>query len=294
VNKGYRKFFALLSLMVLLLGLAAVNPVSAQLISGNLVGTVLDKTGAVVPNATVEAVNTQTGAKYETKANGAGEYRFNNLAVGTYNISASAPNLATTTVNGYLVELNMTKSLSITLEIKGAVTTVEVTGVAEALDTTTSTLATTFDPKMNADLPSTTLGPSGILNLSLLSSGVASSGGIGAGSGPSIGGQRPRNNNFTVEGIDNNSKSVTGPLVPIPNDSIAEFTVLQNQYSPEFGHSSGGQFNFVLKSGTNSFHGLAYIYATSTPWTRPQRTIALRPTSVMTITASAGTLAARS
>ncbi|HTF25179.1 MAG TPA: carboxypeptidase regulatory-like domain-containing protein [Candidatus Limnocylindria bacterium] len=261
MNKGYRKFFALLSLMVLLLGLAAVNPVSAQLISGNLVGTVLDKTGAVVPNATVEAVNTQTGAKYETKANGAGEYRFNNLAVGTYNISASAPNLATTTVNGYLVELNMTKSLSITLEIKGAVTTVEVTGVAEALDTTTSTLATTFDPKMNADLPSTTLGPSGILNLSLLSSGVASSGGIGAGSGPSIGGQRPRNNNFTVEGIDNNSKSVTGPLVPIPNDSIAEFTVLQNQYSPEFGHSSGGQFNFVLKSGTNSFHGLAYIYS---------------------------------
>ncbi len=261
MNKKYRKFWTLLSLMVLLLGLVGVSQVSAQLISGNLVGTVLDKTGAVVPNATVEAVNTQTGAKYETKANGAGEYRFNNLAVGTYNISASAPNLATTTVNGYLVELNMTKSLSITLEIKGAVTTVEVTGVAEALDTTTSTLATTFDPKMNADLPSTTLGPSGILNLSLLSSGVASSGAIGAGAGPSVGGQRPRNNNFTVEGIDNNSKGVTGPLVPVPNDSIAEFTVLQNQYSPEFGHSSGGQFNFVLKGGTNSFHGLAYEYS---------------------------------
>src|SRR5205814_5195881 len=111
------------------------------------------------------------------------------------------------------------------------------------------------------DLPSTTLGPSGILNLSLLSSGVASSGGIGAGSGPSIGGQRPRNNNFTVEGIDNNSKSVTGPLVPVPNDSISEFTILQNQYSPEFGHSSGGQFNFVLKGGTNSFHGAGYIYS---------------------------------
>src|SRR4030095_14633751 len=84
---------------------------------------------------------------------------------------------------------------------------------------------------------------------------------LGAGSGPSVGGQRPRNNNFTVEGIDNNSKSVTGPLVPVPNDSIAEFTVLQNQYSPEFGHSSGGQFNFVLKSGSNNFHGLGYIYS---------------------------------
>jgi len=261
VNKRYRKVWTLFSLMVLVLGLVVVSQVSAQLISGNLVGTVLDKTGAVVPGATVEAVNTQTGVKYETKANDAGEYRFNNMAVGTYNVSASATNLATTTINGYAVELNMTKSLSITLEIKGAVTTVEVSGVAETLDTASSTLATTFDPKMNADLPSTTLGASGILNLSLLSSGVASSGAIGAGSGPSIGGQRPRNNNFTVEGIDNNSKSVTGPLVPVPNDSISDFTVLQNQYSPEFGHSSGGQFNFVLKGGTNSFHGLAYIYS---------------------------------
>src|SRR5258708_7541610 len=214
--------------MVLMLGLVAVSQVSAQLISGNLVGTVLDKTGAVVPGATVEAVNTQTGAKYDTKANEAGEYRFNNMAVGTYNITASAPNLAPTVINGYSVELNMTKSLPITLEIKGAVTTVEVSGVAEALDTASSTLATTFDPKMNADLPSTTLGPSGILNLSLLSSGVASSGAIGAGSGPSVGGHGPRNNNFTVEGIDNNSKNVTGPLGPVPNDSISDFTFLQN------------------------------------------------------------------
>src|SRR5258708_4035912 len=246
--------------MVLMLGLVAVSQVSAQLISGNLVGTVLDKTGAVVPGATVEAVNTQTGAKYDTKANEAGEYRFNSMGVGTYNITASAPNLARTVINGYSVELNMTKSLPITLEIKGAVTTVEVSGVAEALDTASSTLATTFDPKMNADLPSTTLGPSGILNLSLLSSGVASSGAIGAGTGPSVGGQRPRNNNFTVEGIDNNSKSVTGPLVFIPNDAVAEFTLLQNQFSPEYGHSSGGQFNTVVKSGTNQCHGSIYDY----------------------------------
>ena len=129
MNKKYRNFWALFSLMVLVLGLVAVSQVSAQLISGNLVGTVLDKTGAVVPHASVEAVNTQTGARYSTKANDAGEYRFNNMAVGTYNISASATNLATTTINGYTIELNMTKSLAITLEIRGAITTVEVSGV---------------------------------------------------------------------------------------------------------------------------------------------------------------------
>ncbi len=93
------------------------------------------------------------------------------------------------------------------------------------------------------------------MNLSLLDAGVASSGGVGAGSGPSVGGQRPRNNNFTIEGVDNNSLSVTGPLITIPNDAVDSFTVLQNQYSAEFGHSSGGQFNQTIKSGTNQFHG---------------------------------------
>ncbi len=78
---------------------------------------------------------------------------------------------------------------------------------------------------------------------------------MGVGTGPSVGGQRPRNNNFTIEGVDNNNKGVTGPLVTVPNDAVAEFSLLQNQFSPEFGHSSGGQFNTVVKSGTNSYHG---------------------------------------
>ena len=101
---------------------------------------------------------------------------------------------------------------------------------------------------------------SGVLNLALLNAGVGPAGAVGAGMGPTVGGQRPRNNNFTIEGIDNNSGSVTGPLVTIPNDAVAEFTVLQNQFSPEFGHSSGGQFNQVVKSGSNSIHGALYEY----------------------------------
>ena len=110
-----------------------------------------------------------------------------------------------------------------------------------------------------ADLPITATG-SGVINLSLLSAGVSTSGAVGVGSGPSIGGQRPRNNNFTIEGIDNNSKAVTGPLSIIPNDAVAEFTLLANQFSPEYGHSSGGQFNQVVKSGTNQFHGMLLEY----------------------------------
>jgi hypothetical protein len=136
---------------------------------------------------------------------------------------------------------------------------VEVTGETATIDTTTAQIQNTYELKETQDLPSASQGL-GVLNLSLLDAGVASSGGIGVGTGPSISGQRPRNNNFTVEGVDNNSKSVTGPVVTIPNDAVQNFTVLQNQFSPEFGHSSGGQFNQTVISGTNAFHGRLYEY----------------------------------
>ncbi len=262
MKTAYRGVVTFLSIAVLVLGLAVSGQLSAQVISGDLVGTIFDKTGAVVPGARVEATKTDTGVKYETKAGESGEYRFNNLPIGTYSVSASSANFATTTVNGFVIELNKSSTLQITLEVKGAVTTVEVSGQAVALDTTTAQLQTTFDAKAIGDsaIAATGGNGSGVLNLSLLSAGVASSGGVGVGSGPSVGGQRPRNNDFTIEGVDNNNKSVTGPLVMVPNDAVAEFSLLQNQFSPEFGHSSGGQFNTVVKSGTNSFHGLAYVY----------------------------------
>ncbi len=262
MKKAYRGLLTFLSVAVLVVGLAMCGPVSAQIISGDLVGTILDKTGAVVPGARVEATKADTGVKYETKANDSGEYRFNNLPVGTYSVSASTENFATTTINNFVIELNKTSTLPITLEVKGAVTSIEVSGATAALDTTTSQLQSTFESKDIADsaIASTGGTGSGVLNLSLLSAGVGTSGGVGVGSGPSVGGQRPRNNNFTIEGVDNNNKGVTGPLVNVPNDAVAEFSLLQNQFSPEFGHSSGGQFNTVVKSGTNSFHGLAYVY----------------------------------
>jgi hypothetical protein len=259
VNNGLRGFVTFLSIAFVLLALVATAPMNAQVISGDIVGTILDKTGATVPGASIEAVNVATGVHYPTTAEASGEYRLNNLPVGVYNITASSANFAATTINGFHVDLNKTITLQITLEIKGAVTSIEVSGQAVALDTTTAQLQNTFEGKELADLPSVSTG-SGVLNLSLLGAGVASSGGVGVGSGPSVAGQRPRNNDFTIEGVDNNNKGVTGPLVVIPNDAVAEFSLLQNQFSPEFGHSSGGQFNTVVKSGTNAFHGLAYIY----------------------------------
>jgi Carboxypeptidase regulatory-like domain/TonB dependent receptor len=262
VKSAFRSTVVWLSVFAVVLGLAVSSHVAAQVISGDLVGTILDKTGAVVPGSRVEATKNDTGVKYETKSNETGEYRFGNLPIGVYTVTASNENFATTTINGFTIQLNKTSSLQITLEVKGAVTSIEVSGTAAALDTTTSQLQSTFDAKDISDnaIAATGGNRSGVLNLSLLAGGVATSGGVGVGSGPSVGGQRPRNNNFTIEGVDNNNKGVTGPLVTVPNDAVAEFSLLQNQFSPEFGHSSGGQFNTVVKSGTNSFHGLAYVY----------------------------------
>jgi len=229
-----------------------------QAISGDLVGKVTDASGAVVSNTAVDAVNIGTGQTVSTTTNANGEYRFSNLPIGHYKLSASGNGLT----GGYAdirVDLNKTATANITATVGSAATTVEVVEQAATIDTTTAQIQTNYDPKQAQDLPTASVGL-GVLNLSLLSAGVASSGGVGAGTGPSVSGQRPRNNNFTVEGVDNNDKGVTGPLVTIPNDAVEQFTVLQNNFSPEFGHSSGGQFNTVIRSGTNRFHGRAYEY----------------------------------
>ena len=233
---------------------------SGQVNGGDLVGTVSDSSGAMVPNVTVTATNQATNVKSTATTNTSGEYRFSNLLPGTYNVTAAGRGFQTTSVRDVLVVLNQTATQRIVLKLGQVETTVEVTAEAPPIDTTTAQLETTYDLKQAADLPTAAAGNSGVLNLSLLEAGVGSSGGMGAGSGPSVGGQRPRNNNFMIEGVDNNDKGVTGPDVMVPNDAVQNFTVLENQFSPEFGHSTGGQFNQTIVSGTNSWHGRAYEY----------------------------------
>lgn len=245
------------------LGLAFFSTYAlAQSTSGNLAGNVYDPAGATVPDATVIAHNIATGVDTRTTSTSSGDFRFENLLVGTYTIIVTAPGFSKAEVNNVDVRLNETVTTNIKLAIGKATTTVEVAEAAAPIDTTTAQVQTAYDTKEIADLPSASGGQlgTGVINLSLLNAGVTSSGGAGYGTGPSVGGQRPTNNSFTIEGIDNNTLSVTGPIVSIPNDAVSEFSVLQNQFSPDFGHSSGGQFNQVVKSGTNEFHGMLYEY----------------------------------
>jgi len=247
--------FALFGLLVIGAGFAY-----GQAIDGNVVGTVLDSQGAVIVGVQISATNVATSVTAVTKTNSSGEYRFDNLEVGTYRITAKMTGFKTISEQ-VDIELNKTATRNLSLTPGATSETIEVSGTPPTIDTTTSQLQSTYEQKELQDLPIASSGTgSGVLSLSLLEAGVGSTGGLGAGSGPSVGGQRPRENNFTIEGTDNNDKTVTGPLVYVPNDAVANFTVIQNQFSPEFGHSAGGQFNQVITSGTNSFHGRAYEY----------------------------------
>ena len=256
LSKSLRSLTVLFSLLTVCIGIAF-----GQAISGNLVGTVSDTSGAVMPNAEVTAVNVGTNASTVTRTNSTGEYRFENLPVGTYTITVKASSFRTV-IEQTRVELNKTVTRNAVLTPGAATETVEVSGAPPAIDTTTAQLQSTFDPQYSQDLGLTSAGGAGagVLNLSLLTPGVTNGSAMGDGVGPSVGGQRPRDNNFTVEGVDNNNKTVTGALITVPPEAVDNFTLLSNQFNSEFGHSSGGQFNTTVKSGTNSFHGSLYEY----------------------------------
>jgi hypothetical protein len=255
------RFFNQMGLGALVL-MALCVPSFSQTTSGDLTGTVFDPAGAVVPGSSVTATNESTGISVTTTTTSAGQYRLSNLQVGKYDLSITANGFAKSELKGVDVSLNQQITANITLQVGQSTQTVEVSAEQAVIDTTTAQLQTTYSAEQLASLPMAS-GGSGVINTSLLQAGIATGGAVGLGTGPSVGGQRPRNNNFTIEGIDNNDKAVTGPLVQVPNDAVSEFTVIANQFSPEYGHSSGGQFNQVIKSGTNHFHGTLYEYFTN-------------------------------
>ncbi len=229
-----------------------------------LVGTVTDTSGAALAGATVVATNKNTGVTYTSETNASGEYRLNNVPVGTYEVSAAAAGFTTSKVAGIDLQLNHTSAINLVLAVGAVSTTVEVVAAGVSIDTSTAQLQTTYDSKTAADVPtaglSRVVNGAGIYNLSLLGAGVASSGGIGQGTGPSIAGQRPENNSFNIDGVLNDNHYATGPQVYLSNEAVSQFNLVQNQFSAEFGGAAGGVFNAVVKSGTNQIHGSLYEY----------------------------------
>ncbi|HVG37832.1 MAG TPA: carboxypeptidase regulatory-like domain-containing protein [Pyrinomonadaceae bacterium] len=238
---------------------AFVISAPAQVTTGNVRGTVLDPNGAAVPNANVTITNPTTNVSQTAQSTSQGEYQFNNLPAGEYTIKVEATGFSSLTVNDVRVLLNQTTDVPTLVQLGSVGEVVEVSaGGAELVDTTTTNLSRQFSSRQAVDLAQTGVGFNGVNNLALLAPNVSSSGGVGVGSGGSVGGQRPRNNNFVVDGVDNNDKSVTGPQIYISPENVAEFSLLQNQFSAEHARSNGGQFITVTKSGTNEYHGTVF------------------------------------
>ncbi len=254
----FRNFARILSAALVVI--ACTVAAFAQATTGNVRGVVTDPNGAVVKGADVTITKASTGIATTTTTTDQGEFVFNNLPVGDdYTINIKAANFKALSLTNVKVSLNQITDVPAQLQVGQVGETVEVTaGGAELVDTTTANLAKSFDSRQVVELAQTSVGASGVNNLALIAPNVSSSGGVGVGTGGSVGGQRPRNNNFMLDGIDNNDKSVTGPQSYISPEEVAEFTLLQNQFSAEFARSNGGQFITVTKSGTNDFHGSFY------------------------------------
>jgi len=259
-HNAFRQFTRLAC--AICIGLVCILSAHAQVTTGNVRGIVEDPNGAAVPNAKVTITNPATNATETTQTTAEGEYQFNNLLVGTYAMTIEATGFKTTNINDVRVELNKTTDIPpARLEVGtvGGDTVTITAGGAELVDTTTTNLSRQFDQRQVVELAQTSMANGlGVYNLALISPNVTSSGGVGVGMGGSVGGQRPRNNDFVVDGIDNNDKSVTGPQVYISPEAIAEFSLLTNQYSAEFARSTGGQFIVATASGTDKYHGSAY------------------------------------
>ncbi len=146
----------------------------SQATSGDLIGVVKDDSGAVVTGANVEAANVATGVKSTQKTNAQGEYHFVNLLAGKYTVVVTASGMAGRSEGVVAVELNQTATANIMATVAGTSTAIEVSETSVTVDSTTPTIASTYTAKDSADLPTTSTG-SGVLNLSLLDAGVASS-----------------------------------------------------------------------------------------------------------------------
>jgi len=232
-----------------------------QSTTGTLRGQVLDPQGATVANAEVKVANQETGVVSNTATSSAGTWNVPSLLPGKYSVSVEAEGFRGFVRRDVVVLADRDNIADAQLQVGTATEVLEVVGGSVAVQTTSSTLNSDFSSQDVLNLPNAGGALNGSpLNLAVLAPNVVAQPGGVTGVGGSVGGTRPRENNFTVDGVDDNNLAVTGPNSTVIPDAVAEFTLQTNQFSAETGRSSGGQFNLVTKTGTNSFHGSAYEY----------------------------------
>ena len=220
----------------------------AQLTRGAISGMVRDQTGATIPGAQVRVINPQTNTVREATTNDDGFYRIGAIEPGTYTVSAEKTGFAKTENRAIVVQQSNETTFDVELQPGSLTSTVDVTAQTDAItvNKTNATIGLTSTARQVVELP---LGAArDVNNLALLSPNVFSAPGS---TGVSANGQRARNNNFTIDGSDNNDLSVTVSTVDVVPEGVGEFQIQTNAYNAEFGRNSGAQINVITRSGTN-------------------------------------------
>lgn len=245
----------------ILMVLWAGSLLQAQVETARIVGTVKDTTGAVVPGVEITMTHLGTNRQIVSITNDQGRYASVPLAIGDYRVEASLPGFKRAVRTGIRLQVQDTVVVDFTLEIGEVTEQVEVLGAAPLLNTAEASQGQVIDERRVKDLP---LNGRDYIQLALLSAGAIQPVGGRAG-GFSAMGQRTTQNNYLLDGIDNNSVELAtagrqAEMVKPSIDAIQEFKVQTNVYSAEFGRAMGGVVNVTTKSGTNEFHGTVFEF----------------------------------
>ena len=262
-----KKFIAL-ALQLGIVALVFSGWTRAQTTSGLITGTITDSSGAVMPGAQVQLTNQATGVQRNAVTDSSGYYSVPELQPGVYDVSVSRDGFATQKLSNVHLEVNQSEALNFRMSITASTQTVQVNADIQQINTTSATRAEVVGHTAIVELP---LNGRQFNQLTLLTPGAVPlvQGGqqgaftvkLGAGSvSPSVDGQRPQQNNYTMDGVLNNALFTNTFAISPPPDAIQEFNVQSHITDAQFAISSGANINLVTRSGTNDFHGAVYEF----------------------------------
>lgn len=267
------------------LSLAALQPLAAQFDAAEVLGTVRDASGAVVENAAVALLNQNTGVEARTYTDSSGNYAFSKVKIGSYTITAEAPGFARAVARDVAVNINARQRVNLTLQVGARTESIEVTGAASLLQTDSSERGQLVRAETVVGLP---LNGRAYSDLALLTTGVVKSPSASSGTPREgsfvVNGLRSVYNNFLLDGVDNNAygtsnQGFSNQVAQPPPDAVAEFKVITNNYSAEYGRSGGATIDVALRSGTNALHGTAYNFLRNTSLNAVGYVFGVRPSS---------------
>lgn len=258
-----QRFASFLFALVLIFGCA--SHLQAQMDQGTIVGTVVDSSGAAVPNAKVKLTNDQNGFTLQRTADANGSYTFTPLKIGVYTLTASGEGFRSFEQRGVNVTAGSRADVTLTLGVASTTQTVEVSTAPPLLQTQEGSTGATVSADAIVATPLLNRNP---IFVAQLTPGVvpAEQGSRGANKGDfSANGQRSQQNNYILDGVDNNAVLVDIPngasyvIKPVP-DALSEFKVQTSNYNAELGRAAGAVVNMSIKSGSNAIHGSLWQY----------------------------------